>query len=199
VVNAFLAGLLPDSEPTLERWGLQYGVSPRNPFALLGHVGMDAAGAVQILPPDVTPSDETTRGGDIEWLTDDDVRAMLHDVALHPRDWDPGRDTGRWSLAGAQGKVALFRADDGRWGVPRDSTPTTHVLKPSMPGYNHHHLNEHLSLRAAQLLGLPAARTELLAGEQTEVLISHRNDRRGAEDGRWLRFRTTRDAPLVRP
>ncbi|WP_184818961.1 HipA N-terminal domain-containing protein [Jiangella mangrovi] len=38
-IGAFLAGLLPDSEPTLERWGRQFGVSPRNPFALLAHVG----------------------------------------------------------------------------------------------------------------------------------------------------------------
>jgi serine/threonine-protein kinase HipA len=188
VVNAFLAGLLPDSEPTLERWGRQYGVSARNPFALLRHVGMDAAGAVQIVPPEVTPTDATTRQGDIEWLTDADVRTMLTDVARHPRDWNPGRDTGRWSLAGAQGKVALFRDMDGRWGVPKDSTPTTHILKPSIPGYTHHHLNEHQSLRAAQLLGLPAARSEMLAGDDVEVLISHRYDRAPSPDGRWVRI-----------
>ncbi|NEE02710.1 type II toxin-antitoxin system HipA family toxin [Phytoactinopolyspora halotolerans] len=185
-VNAFIAGLLPDSEPTLERWGRQFGVSPRNPFALLAHVGHDAAGAVQILPEGEPSLDAATRQGDIEWLTDDDITAVLRDVASHPADWNPGRDTGRWSLAGAQSKVALFRSDDGHWGVPRDSTPTTHILKPSIPGLEHHHVNEHLCLRAAQLIGLAAARTEIITTGDVEVLICQRYDRT-FKDGRWRR------------
>jgi serine/threonine-protein kinase HipA len=56
-----------------------------------------------------------------------------------------------------------------------------------MPGYDGHHLNEHLCLRAAQLAGLPAARTELLAGDRLEVLISHRYDR-VQSNGRWRRL-----------
>lgn len=186
-VRAFIAGLLPDRPAVLERWGRRYNVSPNNPFALLRHVGMDAAGAVQVLPEEQEPSDAATRQGDIEWLTDDDVAATLTDLAHHPEDWNPGRDTGRWSLAGAQSKIALFRSEDGRWGIPRDSTPTTHILEPSMPDYDGHHLNEHLSLRAAQLLGLPAARSEIMADDRVEVLVSHRYDR-VLRDGRWVRL-----------
>jgi serine/threonine-protein kinase HipA len=89
-VGAFLAGPLPDSEPTLERWGRLFGVSPRNPFALLAHVGMDAAGAVQILPEGTSPGDAATRQWDIRRLTDDDVRAMAQDLAVHAADWDAG-------------------------------------------------------------------------------------------------------------
>lgn len=187
VVGAFIAGLLPDSERALERLGRKYGVSANNPFALLRHVGMDAAGAIQVLPEGIEPTDAATRQGSIEWLSDDALETMLAELAQNPQDWDPGRDTGRWSLAGAQSKVALFRSEDGRWGIPRDSTPTTHILKPSMPNYDGHHLNEHLCLRAAQLAGLPAATTEIMSSDRFEVLISHRYDRR-LIDGRWRRL-----------
>jgi serine/threonine-protein kinase HipA len=177
-IRAFIAGLLPDSEAALARLGRKYGVSPRNPFALLTHIGMDAAGAVQLVSPDAEPSDAATRQGDIRWLSDAELDQTLHDLANSPDDWNPGRDTGRWSLAGAQSKVALFRSAEGVWGIPEDSTPSTHILKPSMPNYEGHHLNEHLCLSAARLLGLPAARTGLLSNETFEVLISERYDRR---------------------
>ncbi|MFI6827810.1 type II toxin-antitoxin system HipA family toxin [Kribbella sp. NPDC050241] len=186
--RAFVSGLLPDSEAALQRLGRKYGVSPNNPFALLRHIGRDAAGAVQILPEDVASHDAANRQGDIEWLSDDALDKTLAELAQSPDAWDPGRNTGRWSLAGAQSKVALFRSPEGRWGVPHDSTPTTHILKPSMPNYQGHHLNEHLCLRAAQLCDLPAASTELLAGDRYEVLISHRYDRVLDSEGRWKRL-----------
>jgi serine/threonine-protein kinase HipA len=186
-VRAFISGLLPDSEAALQRLGRKYDVSPNNPFALLRHIGRDAAGAVQILPVDIASEDAANRQGDIEWLTRQDFDDTLSELAQSPDTWDPGRNAGRWSLAGAQSKIALFRSGDGRWGIPNDSTPTTHILKPSMPNYQGHHLNEHLCLRAAQLCRLPAAATELLADDRYEVLISQRYDR-VREVGRWTRL-----------
>ncbi|WP_328524125.1 type II toxin-antitoxin system HipA family toxin [Kribbella sp. NBC_00359] len=188
VVLAFISGLLPDSEPALQRLGRKYGVSANNPFALLRHIGRDAAGAVQVLPETATCHDAANRQGDIDWLSDEAIDQTLVDLARSPETWDPGRNAGRWSLAGAQSKIALFRSPEGRWGVPQDSTPTTHILKPSMPNYQGHHLNEHLCLRAAQLCGLPAADTELLTTDRYEVLISRRYDRVRDGDGRWRRL-----------
>jgi serine/threonine-protein kinase HipA len=185
---AFIAGLLPDSEPALQRLGRKYGVSANNPFALLGHIGRDAAGAVQVLPVTSDCDDAASRQGQIEWLDDEAVDRTLIELARSPESWDPGRNAGRWSLAGAQSKIALFRSPEGRWGVPCDSTPTTHILKPSMPNNDGHHLNEHLCLRAAQLCGLPAAETELLTTDQYEVLVSRRYDRVRDGAGRWRRL-----------
>ncbi|MBT0768110.1 HipA N-terminal domain-containing protein [Kineosporia sp. J2-2] len=105
VVSAYLDGLLPDSDAARQRWGQQYGANPRNPFSLLRHVGRDAAGAVQIMPPDADASDAAERTGDIEWLSDDDFASLARDLAEHDEDWDPGRFGGRWSLAGAQPKT----------------------------------------------------------------------------------------------
>ena len=187
-VLPFIAGLLPDSESALQRLGRKYGVSANNPFALLRHIGRDAAGAVQVLPETTACDDAANRQGDIEWLSDDAVDQTLLALARSPESWDPGRNAGRWSLAGAQSKIALFRSPEGRWGVPSDSTPTTHILKPSMPNYQGHHLNEHLCLRAAQLCGLPAADTHLLTTDRYEVLVSRRYDRVLDPDGRWRRL-----------
>ena len=177
-VRAYLEGLLPDSEGARQRWGTEYHVSPNNPFALLAHVGRDAAGAVQILPLEADSTDAATRTGDIEWITDDDFVALVEELATHQYDWDPGRFGGRWSLAGAQPKIALFREPtSGRFGIPRDSTPTTVIVKPAIAGYARHHVNEALCQRAASEAGLLAAESEVLQVGDVQVLISTRYDR----------------------
>ena len=48
-VSAFVSGLLPDNERVLPAWRQRFHVSPRNPFALLAHVGEDCASAVQLV------------------------------------------------------------------------------------------------------------------------------------------------------
>jgi serine/threonine-protein kinase HipA len=186
-VRAYLEGLLPDSEGARQRWGRECNVSPNNPFALVAHVGRDAAGAVQIFPPDDDPADARARNGDIQWLTDTDLADLVQELAAHQTDWDPGRFGGRWSLAGAQPKVALFRdAETGRFGIPRDSTPTTVIVKPAVAGYARHHINEALCLRAAREAGLLTATSEVVQIGDNQVLISTRYDRHHDVTG-WRR------------
>ena len=177
-VRAYLEGLLPDSEGARQRWGREYNVSPNNPFSLLAHVGRDAAGAVQILPSDLDPADARDRTGDIDWLSDTDFAELVRDLATHQSDWDPGRFGGRWSLAGAQPKAALVRDPaSGRFGIPRDATPTTVIVKPAIAGYARHHINEALCLSAAGEAGLLAAVSEVVEIADVQVLISMRYDR----------------------
>jgi serine/threonine-protein kinase HipA len=186
-IRMYLEGLLPDSEGVRQRWGRQYHVSPNNPFGLLAHVGRDAAGAVQILPPDVDAADARSRSGDIQWLSETDLADLVEDVAAHQTDWDPGRFAGRWSLPGAQPKVALFRDPvSGQFGIPRDSTPTTVILKPAIAPYAQHHINEALCLRAAREAGLLAAECEVRQIGDTQVFVSTRYDRLHDETG-WRR------------
>ncbi|MDN4516694.1 MULTISPECIES: type II toxin-antitoxin system HipA family toxin [Mycolicibacterium] len=178
-VRAYLEGLLPDREGVRQRWAREYSVSPNNPFGLLAHVGRDAAGAVQILPPDLDPADARACDGDIQWLSAADLSDLARDLTTHQSDWNPGRFEGRWSLAGAQPKIALFRdTKSGRFGIPRDSTPTTAILKPALVGYTQHHINEALCQRAAREAGLLAAESELTQIGEVQVLISTRYDRR---------------------
>lgn len=52
VVLPYLWGLLPEDPFTRERVAADVGISPNNPFALLGVIGLDCPGAVQFCPPD---------------------------------------------------------------------------------------------------------------------------------------------------
>lgn len=55
-IEPWLWGLLPDNEAILARWGQRFQVSPRNAFALLGAVGEDCAGAIQLATPERVPA-----------------------------------------------------------------------------------------------------------------------------------------------
>lgn len=59
-ISPFLQGLLPDNDARLARLAAEFQTST-NPFALLTHIGRDAAGAVQLLPPGAN-SDDGRRG-----------------------------------------------------------------------------------------------------------------------------------------
>ena len=183
----FLAGLLPDSPERLAELASRYRTS-QHPFRLLESVGRDAAGAVQLLPPDEASSDAASRTGDVERLTDDDVAVLLASASRDPGVWGRDDHGGRWSLAGAQSKVALFRFPDGSWGVPRDSTPTTHILKPAAAALPDHDVNEFVSMAAARALGLDVADHELMrTAAGTHVFVTRRFDR-VERDGVWHRL-----------
>jgi serine/threonine-protein kinase HipA len=190
VVSAWLEGLLPDNAAVREDWGRRFQVSARNPFALLGHVGRDAAGAVQVLPVDVDPPDAGPRSENVRRLSEEELFDMLRDLTVRDAGWEVGQASGRWSLAGAQNKVALHLLDDGSWGVPSDSTPTTHILKPTSSGtrFAGLHVNEFVCVRAAGLLGLRVARVDLVDFGGAKTLVSTRYDRRRDRDGQWLRL-----------
>lgn len=71
--------------------------------------------------------------------------------------------------------------------VPRDFTPTTHIIKPALGWLEDHHVNEALCQRTASELGLPAAETELLELDGIRAIVSVRYDRRRDPAGRWHR------------
>ena len=175
-VEPWLWGLLPDNEAILARWGQRFHVSPRNAFALLGAVGEDCAGAIQLVRPDGI--DDVLKADDqqVEWLTEADIAERLHILRQDQAAWRMARDAGQFSLAGAQPKTALL-FDGQRWGVPSGPTPTTHILKPPMDGLDGHAENEHLCLGLARALGLPAARSEVRRFADESAIIVERYDR----------------------
>jgi serine/threonine-protein kinase HipA len=182
VVRAYLWGLLPDNEQLLDRWARAYGTSATNVFGLLQGVGADVAGAAQYLDPDVDPS----TAGSIDPLTDDDIAELLAEAVADRSPWQPSH-LGRWSLAGAQAKIALARdPTTGAWGRPHGNAPTTHILKPAIPGLDDHDHNEHLCLATAGRLGLRTASTSVERFGDTGVIVVERYDRRW-RDGRLHR------------
>ena len=186
VVTSWLWGLLPDNDAVLRRWAREFHVSASSPFSLLATpVGEDCAGAVRFALPEEVDR-VLGRSGDVAWLTDDDVAERLRELREDSTAWLGRAFTGQFSLAGAQAKTALlFR--DGRWGVPSGSTPTTHILKPAVSGFDDHDLNEHLCLDAARRAGLLVVRTSVSRfGDETAVVVT-RYDRRVAHGGEILR------------
>jgi serine/threonine-protein kinase HipA len=186
-VRAFMWGLLPDNEQVLQRWARDYQVSAGNPFALLRHVGEDCAGAAQFVRPERV--DTVMAGhGRVHWLDDDEVAERLRLLRRDPTAWHTF-DTGQFSLAGAQAKTALHHdPNTGRWGEPEGAIPTTHILKPAVTGLDEHDLNEHLCLRAADLLGMPAVSSYVAGFGSERVIVVERYDRLRRADGRIARI-----------
>lgn len=176
VVEAFLWGLLPDNERVLDSWARNFHVSARSAFALIAHVGEDCAGSVQFVPPERL--DAITSGGadNVEWLDEggiaERIRALREDHAA----WRLPRDTGQFSLAGAQPKTALL-FENGRWGIPSGRTPTTHILKPPTGQFDGHAENEHICLALAHAFGLPAASSRVMCFGDEVAIVVDRYDR----------------------
>ena len=176
VVQAFLWGLLPDNERVLDRWAKKFQVSARNVFALISHVGEDCAGAIQFVRPDRLEALKSGKGDIVEWLDEPAIAKRLQTLREDHAAWRLPRDTGQFSLAGAQPKTALL-LQKGRWGVPSGRIPTTHILKPPTGHFDGHAENEHLCLLLARHLGLPVADTKVMRFEKEIAIVIERYDR----------------------
>jgi serine/threonine-protein kinase HipA len=186
VVEPFCWGLLPDNADVLARWGREFGVSVANPFGLLAALGEDVPGAMQFVRDDRI-SEVTLGEGDVEWLSDVEVGALLRAVRRDHTAWLGDHGEGRWSLAGAQAKIALL-FDGQRWGRPSGRIATTHILKPAITGLDDHDLNEHICLRAARMLGLRAVTSKIVDFDGERSVVVERYDRELGRDGRIVRI-----------
>jgi serine/threonine-protein kinase HipA len=169
---AWLDGLLPDNDDVRRTWASAFGVSSRNPCALLSHMGKDCPGAVQFCRPDEV--DATLSGaGRLIPLTSADLAARLAALRREPSQWSL-RDE-RWSLGGAQSKFAL-RWSDG-WHRATGAEATTHIFKPGIAWLAGQALNEHLCLQTARRLGLRAVETNYTTFDGEACLVVTRYDR----------------------
>lgn len=175
-INAFLWGLLPDNELILARWAQRFHVSPRNAFALISHVGEDCAGAVQFVTPEGFEGLKRDQQSEIEWLTEEDVALRLRNLRADHSASRLLKDTGQFSLAGAQPKTALLY-QNGKWGVPSGRIPTTDILKPPMEEFDGHIENEHVCLTLARAMQLPSARSQVRRFGDEIAIVVRRYDR----------------------
>lgn len=176
----FLEGLLPDNADVREAWARRLGVSPRNAFALLSHVGRDCAGAVEFVA-----GDQLDLGPGTAPLSDEQIGQRLRDLARDPVGWQVAGE--RWSLAGAQSKFTLARLPSGDWCETRGTAPATHIVKPGIGEYRDQALVEHVSMQTARAVGLRAAKTEYRTFDGEPALVVTRFDRRRARDGSVVR------------
>jgi serine/threonine-protein kinase HipA len=179
VIEPFLWGLLPDSPQILDEWGKRFHVSPRNVFGIIRHVGEDCAGAVQFFHPERGQTPVTsTPGSDVHWIDDPDLALRVTLLLENHGSTRLAGDTGQFSLAGAQPKLALHRHPvSGAWGVPSGNTPTTHILKPATGEFGGHAENEHFCLRLAAAVGLRSCRSNVMRAGGHTVIVIERYDR----------------------
>jgi serine/threonine-protein kinase HipA len=176
VTEAFLWGLLPDNEQVLARWASKFHVSARNVFALISHVGEDCAGAVQFALPERLDDICSGKQDAIEWLDEADIAKRLKALREDHAAWRLPRDTGQFSLAGAQPKTALL-LQSGRWGIPSGRIPTTHILKPPTGLFDGHAENEHICLAVARELGMPTTQSNVMRFKDEVAIVLERYDR----------------------
>jgi serine/threonine-protein kinase HipA len=175
-IDPFLWGLLPDNEKVLDNWARKFHVSARNAFALIANVGEDCAGAVQFVRPERLDAILGQTPPEIEWLDDAAIAERLRALRADHSAWRSPRDTGQFSLAGAQPKTALL-FENNIWGVPSGRVPTTHILKPPTGEFDGHAENEHFCLELARTLGLPVADSRIMRFQDEIAIVIQRYDR----------------------
>lgn len=181
--DAFINGLLPEGAGVRDSLGREFHISSDNPFALLEHIGMDCAGAIQFIAPEEFEA-SISGEGILTPCTDAEIGRRLRSLLSEPKgSWIVNRE--RWSLAGAQSKFAL-RWNDG-WYEAEGAEATTHIIKPGIHDFNDQALNEHLSLRALGKAGLAVANTEFRDFDGTSAIVIERYDRL-VRDGRVIRI-----------
>ncbi|MYB98472.1 MAG: type II toxin-antitoxin system HipA family toxin [Gemmatimonadetes bacterium] len=170
-IEPWLWGLLPDNENVLARWARRFQVSARSAFSLLRATGQDCPGGVQFARAERAGRLLGAGPREVDWLTTANVETRLRTLRSDNSAWRLEEDVGQFSLAGAQAKTALL-LESRRWGIPRGVTPTTHILKPPIPGFPGHCENEHICLAVAGALGIPVARSRVCRfGEETAIVV----------------------------
>ena len=169
----FFAGLLPEGEQRrLVAQALQ--ASRQNDFALLAGIGGECAGAVTLLEPGQTPA-PPAEANSVRWLDAAELQHLLDDMPQRPM--LAGQQGLRLSLAGAQDKLPVVVAGDGRIGLPLDGAPSTHILKPAIAGLDGTVFNEAFCMRLAAALKLAVAPVQIHPVAQGAVLLVQRYDR----------------------
>lgn len=179
----FFAGLLPEGKMR-RLLAQQFQVSGQNDFALLDHIGGECAGAVTFLEPGQLLH-QPASGGDVEWLSDEGVIAILDELPRRPM--LAGEDGLRLSLAGAQDKLPVV-VDGDRIGLPRNGTPSTHILKPAIHAVEYSVTNEGFCLALAEAMNLKPARSRIQSILGRQFLLVERYDRTKDAEGRIQRL-----------
>lgn len=174
-IRPFLQGLLPDNPAVLVAWGKRFQISPRNPFDIVKQVGEDCAGAMQFIRSERLSLILSGELDSLSPLTEGDLANRMADIQSLARAI-PTLIEGRFSLAGAQTKDALY-LKDGRWFVPTGRIPSTHILKPRLEDFEEHALNEHFCLKLASGIGLLCAQSRIIRIADNDVLCVERYDR----------------------
>lgn len=190
-VANYFDNLLPDSDRIRTRLRSRFGTESTGAFDLLGAIGRDCVGAIQLLSPDVEP--EGWDRIDAEPLSDEQAEQAINAMLAGGRTL--GHEEGeefRISLAGAQEKIAFLR-HEGQWCRPRGATPTTHIIKLPLGRIGALQMdmkdsveNEWLCLKLLAAFGLPVPACEIVQFGARRALAVERFDRAWQAKNLWI-------------
>lgn len=179
-VESFFFNLLPDNPDDILKLTKNLRLTGGDALALLGEIGRDCSGAVQVVPEGELPAAADAKQGSL--LSMSEIEHMLKNLAEAPLGLTIDSPF-RLALAGAQAKTALLKTDDG-WALPFNGTPTTHIFKAPMGlvgnrfDFSDSVENEWLCLEIARAFGLPTAKAEIARFGDQKALVVERFDRR---------------------
>ena len=174
ILRPYLWGLLPEDQTTREHVAAEADISPSNPFALLGVIGLDCPGAVQFC----LPGSDSHREERLVPIKEREIAKRLRAGRKEDSSWIA--ESEHWSLGGQQNKFALRKQGEG-WFSCEGAAATTHIFKSGVTGLSHQALNEYVCMRLAAACGIDSAHVEYLDFEDDEgvepAIVVERYDR----------------------
>lgn len=180
VLGPYLAGLLPENPDTRKLWAEKLHVEQNDMLGMLNEFGWDLPGAIQMTTPGRL-EDMLDRSGSLRLQSEQDIADRIRAIRHQEASWT--RSDEHWSLAGQQSKFALARGSDGRWYAAEGSAPTTHIFKPGIGQLHHQAMVEHITMRAADRIGLDVADSKLIDFGDQRAIVIQRFDRSRSADG----------------
>ncbi|MBU4121905.1 MAG: HipA domain-containing protein, partial [Proteobacteria bacterium] len=179
LARPFFANLLPEAE-VRRVISQRLGISEKNDFILLKKIGGECAGAVSVLPEGNFPQDKPG----YRELDESELHKIVAELPRKPL--MAGERGIRLSLAGAQNKLPIYIEND-RIFLATGNLPSTHILKPPIPGLEGTVMNEAYCMILAGKIGLQAPEVTIRRGLDT-LFIVKRFDRERTPDGKVVRI-----------
>ena len=178
VLVPWLSNLLPEGD-ALHSMGLNIGASIGDVLSFIEKVGRDTAGALSFGQPS-----EVYRPSYRPIPDADTLEQIINELPARP--FLVGDEGVAMSLAGAQQKLpVLYEA--GRFSIPLNGAPSTHILKPDNSKLFGSVQNEALCMILARRLGFAVAEaTTGVAGQRSYLLVTRYD--RVQHQGRWYRL-----------
>ena len=171
----YFNGLLPENGEVRNMLGRIFEINANNDFSLLSAIGYDCAGALTLQNPENKVIEEEFIGLEGEIQTEDFLAKHIKDLPSAPF-FESSSNEIRLSLAGVQDKAAVTMID-GEICLPKNHTPTTHIIKPLVRNLQDTVLNEFFCMKLAKKIGINTAEVEIRKAEDVQYLLIERYDR----------------------
>lgn len=169
----FFANLLPEAE--IRRMiARRLRISAANDFDMLRAIGGECAGAVSLLREGL----QSVEKPGYRELNENELQTMISELPGKP--FLVGEKGIRLSLAGAQNKLPVYM-EDTRIFIPTGNAPSTHILKPPIPGLAGTVENETFCMMLAARMGLNVPAAVMRRGTESLYVVERYDRWRDAE------------------